>query len=155
VPSKSSKAVIRSRSGSALRAKSHEGDSGAIAGGAADNPSGRPASALPRPADGAAEQDVGSRSSAALVSDIGTKIAAGSLLFDPEWYRGQYDDVAAALVDPVRHYMENGWREGRNPNAEFDTVWYRTSYPDVASSGMNPFLHYLLYGAREGRRPSP
>ncbi|MCQ8241469.1 hypothetical protein [Rhizosaccharibacter radicis] len=91
----------------------------------------------------------------ALVSVTGTPVEPGSLLFDPDWYREQHPDVAMVGVDPVRHYLENGWQEGRDPNPFFDTIGYRNANPDVVASRMNPFLHYLLYGAREGRSPSP
>ena len=90
-----------------------------------------------------------------LVTTIGSRIQVNSLIFDVEWYRAEYPDVAAANLDPVRHYFDNGFREGRNPNRYFDTNWYASSNPDVAAAGLNPFLHYLLYGAREGRRPAP
>ncbi len=90
-----------------------------------------------------------------LVTTIGSRIQVNSLIFDVEWYRATYPDVAVANLDPVRHYFDNGFREGRNPNLYFDTNWYASSNPDVAAAGLNPFLHYLLYGAREGRRPAP
>lgn len=38
-------------------------------------------------------------------------------IFDAEWYVRQYQDIAAAGVDPLRHYVEFGAREGREPNA--------------------------------------
>ncbi|MBE7212878.1 MAG: hypothetical protein INR65_17840 [Gluconacetobacter diazotrophicus] len=87
------------------------------------------------------------------MSALGTAIDPRSLLFDPDWYRDTYPDVAAAGMDPIRHFFENGAREGRNPNPFFDTGHYVRSYEDVAAAKMNPFLHYLLYGAREGRLP--
>lgn len=37
-------------------------------------------------------------------------------LFDAKWYVGRYEDVAKAGVDPVRHYIQYGAREGREPN---------------------------------------
>ncbi len=76
-----------------------------------------------------------------------------SLVFDPTWYLAQYEDVAAAQLDPVQHYLNNGSDEGRDPNPFFSTVYYCDRNPDVVASGMNPFLHYVLYGAREGRVP--
>ena len=76
-----------------------------------------------------------------------------SLVFDPQWYLAQYEDVAAAQLDPVQHYLDNGSDEGRDPNPFFSTVYYCDRNPDVVASGMNPFLHYVLYGAREGRVP--
>ena len=78
-----------------------------------------------------------------------------SLLFDTDWYRSTYPDVAAAGLDPIRHFFDNGAREGRNPNTHFETNWYVSNNPDVAASTMNPFLHYILYGAREGRKSKP
>src|SRR5687768_10370028 len=33
-------------------------------------------------------------------------------------------DVAAAHVDPLRHFQTTGWKEERNPNAFFDTKGY-------------------------------
>ncbi len=91
----------------------------------------------------------------ALTTTVGSTIHVRSLIFDVDWYRTEYPDVAAANLDPVRHYFDNGFREGRNPNRHFDTNWYASSNPDVAAAGLNPFLHYLLYGAREGRKPAP
>nr|WP_321986632.1 hypothetical protein [uncultured Lichenicoccus sp.] len=90
-----------------------------------------------------------------LATTIGTRIDANALIFDSEWYRAVHPDVAASRIDPVRHYFDNGAREGRNPNPYFDTNWYATKYPDVAAAGLNPFLHFLLYGAHEGRLPAP
>ncbi len=77
-----------------------------------------------------------------------------TLLFDPDWYRTQYPDVALAGVDPIRHYFDDGAREGRDPNPFFSTSGYLARYADVVASRMNPFLHYVLYGAREGRSPN-
>jgi hypothetical protein len=37
-------------------------------------------------------------------------------LVDPEWYLRRYPDVADAGIDPLRHYVEYGAREGREPN---------------------------------------
>lgn len=88
-------------------------------------------------------------------SIAGTVIDPMSLLFDTDWYRVEYPDVAAAGLDPIRHFFDNGAREGRNPNAHFETSWYVSTNADVAASMMNPFLHYLLYGAREGRKSRP
>jgi hypothetical protein len=37
-------------------------------------------------------------------------------LFDAEWYLREYGDVARAGIDPLRHYVEFGAKEGRWPN---------------------------------------
>lgn len=77
-----------------------------------------------------------------------------SLLFDPDYYRSAYPDVARSGHDPVSHYRLHGAAEGRRPNPYFDTAWYViSSGAEVGLSGMNPFLHYVLYGYREGFPP--
>jgi hypothetical protein len=88
-----------------------------------------------------------------MIATNGEIIDALALVFDPDWYRAEYPDVTIAGVDPIRHFFDNGAREGRNPNPYFDTSWYLGANADVAASQMNPFLHFILYGAREGRRP--
>jgi len=37
-------------------------------------------------------------------------------MFDAEWYLREYTDVASAGIDPLRHYVEFGAKEGRAPN---------------------------------------
>ena len=58
-------------------------------------------------------------------------------LFDKSWYLQQYPDVATKGIDPVRHYLKFGAREGRNPGPHFDTHWYLSTYPDVAAKRIN------------------
>jgi hypothetical protein len=77
-----------------------------------------------------------------------------SSLFDGDWYRSQYADVAAAGIDPAFHYLENGWKEGRDPSQSFSTKSYLRSNPDVARAGINPLLHFIEFGYSEGRHLS-
>ncbi|MBQ6657399.1 MAG: hypothetical protein IJM64_08970, partial [Ottowia sp.] len=72
-------------------------------------------------------------------------------LFDADYYIATYPDIQPPPHDPIRHYCEHGWREGRNPSKEFDTRAYLEAYNDVRETGINPFLHYALYGQQEGR----
>src|ERR1700719_2316657 len=74
--------------------------------------------------------------------------------FDAEFYGTNYPDVQPRhrLLD---HYLEVGWREGRNPSTAFDTRYYLEANPDVRAFGICPLLHYVQYGAVEGRLPSP
>ena len=74
--------------------------------------------------------------------------------FDPDFYRAQNPDVAAAGVDPLNHFRTVGWKEGRDPNPYFDTKGYLATYLDVKNSGVNPLDHYNNNGWREGRDPS-
>ena len=80
--------------------------------------------------------------------------AVESLLIDKALYLAQNPDVAAAGIDPVAHFEQYGWREGRAPDALFDVSYYLSHNPDVAASGMDPLMHYALYGWQEGRNPS-
>src|SRR4051794_32618805 len=76
--------------------------------------------------------------------------------FDPEYYLMANPDVAAAGVDPYQHYLQYGWREGRNPSAKFDTVYYLLHNPDVAAAaGLDPLAYYLQFGHTEARATLP
>lgn len=72
-------------------------------------------------------------------------------LFDVEWYLRHYPDVAAAGIDPIRHYVVTGWQEARDPGPDFSTSAYLKANKDVAKSGINPLLHYIEFGMGEGR----
>ena len=74
-----------------------------------------------------------------------------SSLFDAQWYLRTYPDVARAGVDPLAHYLNRGWQEGRDPGPEFATSAYLKANPDVARSGINPLVHYIKFGHAEGR----
>ena len=74
-----------------------------------------------------------------------------STAVDGAFYRAMNPDLAAAGVDPIRHYMQSGWREGRDPAPWFSTAAYLKAYPEVAKAGWNPLHHYLSLGRREGR----
>ena len=75
-------------------------------------------------------------------------------LFDADYYFATYPDIQPP-IDPIRHYFEHGWHEGRNPSAEFDTQGYLAAYNDVKDAGVNPLLHYLLFGRHESRHANP
>ena len=51
--------------------------------------------------------------------------------FDAEYYLCQYPDVRAAGVDPLDHFMALGWKENRNPTANFDTRFYLRANSDA------------------------
>jgi serralysin len=59
--------------------------------------------------------------------------------------------VAAAGVNPLAHYMQVGWQEGRDASAQFDTLGYLAANPDVAAAGLDPLQHFLQFGVYEGR----
>jgi hypothetical protein len=72
-------------------------------------------------------------------------------LFDTDWYLENYQDVRKSGIEPVRHYLKEGWKEGRNPSGWFNTKRYLEQYPDVKESGLNPLYHYIRFGQLEGR----
>lgn len=74
-----------------------------------------------------------------------------SKLFDEKWYLSKYPDVAAAGADPITHYVQYGWREGRNPSPKFNGDAYLADNPDVATAKVCPLMHYIDSGWREGR----
>jgi glycosyltransferase involved in cell wall biosynthesis len=65
-------------------------------------------------------------------------------VFDREYYLKNNLDVARSCLDPIKHYIRYGWREGRNPNSLFDTVRYLKSFPEIVNSDLNPLCHYIL-----------
>lgn len=74
-----------------------------------------------------------------------------SRLFDDKYYLFKYDEVRQADIDPLMHYIRQGWKKGYNPSADFNTDYYLRVYEDVRLSGICPFVHYIKYGKREGR----
>ena len=51
-----------------------------------------------------------------------------SNLFDHDFYLAENNDVAEAGNSPLQHYLELGWREGRNPAQFFNESSYRIRY---------------------------
>ncbi|WP_374573208.1 hypothetical protein [Phenylobacterium sp.] len=73
--------------------------------------------------------------------------------FNGAYYMALNPDVAASGGDMLDHFLQFGWREGRDPNGDFSVKGYLNRYPDVAAQGINPFIHYLTQGRAEGRSP--
>ena len=101
------------------------------------------------------------------------------ILFDPDWYLANNDDVKLAGVDPLQHYLESGAIEGRlpvaiEPNAidpvidglhrlnlndqnvfRFDGAFYRALYPELAALDDDALArHYEEHGRAESRAGS-
>jgi glycosyltransferase involved in cell wall biosynthesis len=72
-------------------------------------------------------------------------------LFDSQYYLQSYPDVKKSGLEPLKHYILHGWKEGRNPSAYFETNHYLATYPDVMQAGVNPLSHYIRHGKNEGR----
>lgn len=78
-----------------------------------------------------------------------------SKYFDKKWYLQKYPDVAAARINPAKHYLIFGWKENRNPGPVFYTERYFQRNPDVLKANINPLLHYEKYGKYENRPLAP
>ncbi|WP_156824988.1 glycoside hydrolase family 99-like domain-containing protein [Methylocystis rosea] len=76
-------------------------------------------------------------------------------LIDSQYYYAAYPDVAESKIDAAKHYLESGWREGRNPSENFNTIWYLQTYEDAAHSGANPLLHFISCSDRNTRSARP
>src|SRR5262249_61875386 len=78
------------------------------------------------------------------------ELARGDRGVDRSWYLKEYPDVAAAGVDPVRHYLQFGWREGRDPRPDFSTAGYLMLHDAAERAGQNPLIHHLRNGGPHG-----
>src|SRR5579862_1078033 len=67
-------------------------------------------------------------------------------LLDAEFYLRVNRDVAAARMDPFKHYGKYGAAERRQPHPLFDPAHYLASCPEARiadKSAENPLLHFL------------
>ncbi|WP_157085615.1 hypothetical protein [Methylobacterium sp. Leaf99] len=80
-------------------------------------------------------------------------LVARSGLFDAAYYLKTNPEIAGSGLDPIVHYITDGFREGREPAAFFDGKAYAEHYPDVQAAGTAPLVHWMRVGKAEGRRP--
>jgi len=78
-----------------------------------------------------------------------------STAIDQAFYRTVNPDLDEPGLDVARHYLEQGWREGRDPAPWFSVRGYLERHPDVAAGGLEPLLHFLRHGAPESREIFP
>jgi hypothetical protein len=75
-------------------------------------------------------------------------------LFDRDFYLRKYPDVAAAGVNPFRHYLEHGAEEGRKPHPLFDHDFYLLCSPEARDAAEPSILHFLKQAVPRGN-PHP
>ena len=63
--------------------------------------------------------------------------------FDHEFYLAANPDVAESGRDAIDHYIQFGWREGRDPSPHFSTSSYLAEHPHLAKSPTNPLYHFV------------
>lgn len=71
-----------------------------------------------------------------------------SVRFSASWYLKTYPDIAENGIDPAKHYLIFGWKEGRDPSENFITKEYLEINEDV---NFCPLYHYEKYGKYERR----
>ena len=74
--------------------------------------------------------------------------------FDPAFYRRVHPDIAQAGIDPFLHYLHYGYREGRDPAADFNTRYYAAQHLGDRRD-INPLMHFLERGAEAGLNTAP
>jgi O-antigen biosynthesis protein len=78
-----------------------------------------------------------------------------SIYFDSDWYLKTYKDVADSGMDPAKHFLECGAREGRDPGPYFSTRGYQAKHPETLGDGQNPLLHQFKPVWRKSRKSGP
>lgn len=73
--------------------------------------------------------------------------------FDANYYKKMYPEVNYKKITPLEHYIVKGWKELKNPNADFSTKFYLEDNPDVVDAKINPFYHFIAAGINERRFP--
>ena len=77
-------------------------------------------------------------------------------LFDRDYYLSIYRDVRESKLDPLAHYINSGWKEGRDPHPLFQTNVYLDTEKGLKEKLIelksNPLEHYLYFGDYEKRK---
>lgn len=82
------------------------------------------------------------------------EILKKSKLFNKKFYYKNNIEIKNQKVDPIKHFLEKGWKEGKNPSNLFDVNFYLNNNKDVKESGINPLIHYIKFGKKENRKIS-
>lgn len=88
----------------------------------------------------------------------GPTITARTGTFNGDQYLQANGDVAAAGLDPLQHFLNYGYKEGRaidTLGTHFNGQAYLAQNGDVAMAGLDPLAHFLRYGAQEARTLAP
>lgn len=64
-------------------------------------------------------------------------LANPSKFFDAAYYLKLYGDVAERKINPLLHYLTNGWKEGRSPSPLFDRNEFLAAHPYVQAGSVD------------------
>ncbi len=73
------------------------------------------------------------------------KIILANNLFDKEYYNTQYPEVSKESDDLLEHYLNKGYKEGRNPSELFDNDLYIEKHDFLKEYDINPLVFHVLY----------
>jgi hypothetical protein len=91
------------------------------------------------------------RRRAALIRPAPEPCATDEKLFDPAFYLRANPDVAAARMDPSKHYEKHGAAEGRKPHPWFQPDFYRRPMQHFMNTGEGSPHRLFDRDAFEGR----
>ncbi len=77
-----------------------------------------------------------------------------SALFDVDYYLGQVGFALLADLDPIRHYLMWGWKQGHEPSRLFDSKQYLRKYGHLLDKATCPLIDYLSGWKQHHRNPS-
>lgn len=83
------------------------------------------------------------------IKKLNYEIIKKSKYFDVQYYLENNPDVKNANVNPIKHYLEIGWKENRECTPIFDGNEYLRRHIDIYKKGINPLLHYELNKGKE------
>jgi hypothetical protein len=66
----------------------------------------------------------------------------GHYYFDQNYYLEHYPEIKAQNINPFDHYVQYGWKEGKNPSATFETTFYVRQYLYTNKYNLNPLADY-------------
>ena len=82
------------------------------------------------------------------------RLVLKSGLFDRDYYLRNNPDIAASGLDPLVHYLKQGFRENRRPGMLFDPGFYLSQAHQRVEDIENPLVHYLEHGKERGLSPN-
>lgn len=82
------------------------------------------------------------------------KLILKSNLFDRDFYLTENADVSEKTINPLKHFILFGDKEGRKSSALFDPKYYK-SHAKKTAKGQNALVHYLVYGRFQRFSTSP
>ncbi|TNE65694.1 MAG: glycosyltransferase [Alphaproteobacteria bacterium] len=66
--------------------------------------------------------------------------------FNEKYYLETNADLKGADIDPLVHFCQYGWHEGRSPSQLFDLGFYYDNFPKTRDGSLNPVIEFLESG---------